>query len=185
MLARRDQDPPAGNGNRRIARRGRVWPVARAALSDAKWRAARCSVAITANSATNLPPTFYAMRSLIYIVATRGRSPSSGVAKGWFMRLTASIPVVLALTASIWAIPARADDWDLCKDEKLAVEQSIAACTRAINSKKFKARDLSTLYYNRAISYRQQGNNGQALADYNEAIRVDPRNEKPYNNRGN
>jgi tetratricopeptide (TPR) repeat protein len=101
------------------------------------------------------------------------------------MRLTASIPVVLALTASIWVVPARADDWDLCKDEKLALEQSIAACTRAINSKKYKARDLSTLYYNRAISYRQQGNNGQALADYNEAIRVDPRNEKPYNNRGN
>src|SRR5262245_20016953 len=98
--------------------------------------------------------------------------------------LRSSYLLIVAAVVGITVTPACADDWDVCKDEKMAADASVAACTRAINSKRFRLRDLSTLYYNRAISYRQQGHPDLAIADYGEAIKADPKYEKPWNNRG-
>src|SRR5919197_1186400 len=100
------------------------------------------------------------------------------------MHVSRGVLLLIAAVAGLAVGRAHADDWDMCKDEKLTADASIAACTRAINSKRFKARDLSTLHYNRAISYRQQSQLDLAITDYGEAIKADPKYEKPYNNRG-
>jgi tetratricopeptide (TPR) repeat protein len=39
-------------------------------------------------------------------------------------------------------------------------------------------------YYNRGISYAEKGEHDQAIADYTEAIRLDPKGATAYNNRG-
>src|SRR6516225_4005720 len=89
---------------------------------------------------------------------------------------------------------AAADDWETCA--KASGDTAIAACTRAIASPRFKGRDLVRLYYNRGIEYdekrdydrgnawRNKGDLDRAIADYNEAIRLDPKDAKAYNNRG-
>src|SRR5262245_25363597 len=83
------------------------------------------------------------------------------------------------------AIPALADDWTVCQDGAANPAISIEACTRAIGSGFYRNHDLSVLHYNRAVSHRKQGEDEAALADYSTAIRIDPRYEKPFNNRGN
>ena len=101
------------------------------------------------------------------------------------MRLRGVACVVAGVSIGAWGAPAFADDWGLCRDAAVAPPVSIAACTRAINSGRYRNRDLSVLLYNRGVSHRQQGNDDGAMADYSEAIRLDPAYEKPFNNRGN
>ena len=99
------------------------------------------------------------------------------------LRRTAFAVVICA--ASLTAAPARADDWDTCKDESVAADVSITACTKLINSRRNKGNDLAIAYYNRGISYRQKGDVDRALSDYNESIRINPSYARAFNNRGN
>jgi tetratricopeptide (TPR) repeat protein len=82
---------------------------------------------------------------------------------------------------------AAADDRDLCKTA--SGDTAIEACTRAIDSKKFnnkkQARVLSLLYTNRGVEYEIKKDYEKAIADHDQAIKVDPKNPAPYNNRGN
>ena len=75
--------------------------------------------------------------------------------------------------------PAAADDAMLCSRETGDVK--IAACTRAINS---GAGRPSINYYNRGYAYRKKGDMDRAIADYTEALRLDPKYAIAYNNRG-
>ena len=75
--------------------------------------------------------------------------------------------------------PAAADDAMLCSSETGDVR--IAACTRAINS---GAGRPSINYNNRGYAYRDKGDTDRAIADFNEAIRLDPKNAIAYTNRG-
>ena len=63
-------------------------------------------------------------------------------------------------------------------------EASIIACTQGIKSGKWKGRDLAAYYNNRAAAYRAKGDSDRAMADLNEAIRLDPKLAMAFNNRG-
>ena len=82
---------------------------------------------------------------------------------------------------------AAADDRDLCKTA--SGDTAIEACTRAIDSKKFnnkkQVRVLSLLYTNRGVEYEIKKDLGHAIADHDQAIKIDPKNSAAYNNRGN
>src|SRR3954462_10627183 len=80
---------------------------------------------------------------------------------------------------------AAADDRDVCKTA--SGDDAIAACTRAIDSKKFvkQKRVLSLLYTNRGVEYGIKNEFDKAIADHDQAIKIDPKNPAPYNNRGN
>ena len=82
---------------------------------------------------------------------------------------------------------AAADDRDACKTA--SGDTAIEACTRAIESKTFnnkkQTRVLSLLYTNRGVEYEIKKDFDKAIADHDQAIKVDPKNPAPYNNRGN
>src|SRR5262249_18456116 len=62
-------------------------------------------------------------------------------------------------------------------------DRLITVCTRAIEAGG-SAKDRSVAYDNRARGYQAKGDFDRALADYNESIRLDPRNAYAYDNRG-
>src|SRR6185312_1208918 len=82
---------------------------------------------------------------------------------------------------------AAADDRDMCKTA--SGETAIEACTRAIDSKKFnnkkQVRVLSLLHTNRGVEYEIMQEYDKAIADHDLAIKIDPKNPAPYNNRAN
>ena len=74
---------------------------------------------------------------------------------------------------------AAADDAMLCTSETGDV--AIAACTRAINS---GAGRPSINYNSRGEAYHGEGDMDRAIADYTEALRLDPKYTFAYYNRG-
>ena len=63
-------------------------------------------------------------------------------------------------------------------------EAAIIDCTQSINSGKWKGRYLAAFYSNRAAAYHDKGDLDRAVADLNEAIRLDPKLAMAFNNRG-
>ena len=68
--------------------------------------------------------------------------------------------------------------------EKSSGDGGIAACDRAIASGKFSGRMLSYLYSDRSFMRMQKGELESALADLNEAARIDSTNFYAFWNRG-
>jgi len=99
------------------------------------------------------------------------------------MKRLAQALLVFALAAASAAAPARAEEnGDRCfRGEG---ETAIAACTRAIQSGKFSGETLATLYHNRAIELRQDGDYDRAIADYSQAIQIDADFTGAYAGRG-
>lgn len=64
-------------------------------------------------------------------------------------------------------------------------EATIAGCTRVIEDVKHKPMGRGAAHYNRGNAYSARGEHDQAIADYDEAIKLDPKNASAYNNRGN
>jgi tetratricopeptide (TPR) repeat protein len=64
------------------------------------------------------------------------------------------------------------------------VDAQIAACTRQIGSGHFWGHDLAIVHYNRGIAWRAKGELDRAIADYDQALRLDAKDEHAYVNRG-
>jgi tetratricopeptide (TPR) repeat protein len=81
--------------------------------------------------------------------------------------------------------PARRRD---AQDSKTCAGSSgdagIAIRTREITSGKYTGAHLARRYYNRGVSYSAKDDNDRAIADYSEAIRLDPTLYPPRINRG-
>jgi len=90
--------------------------------------------------------------------------------------------VVAGLFLSNPTAAAPANDITTCANA--SGDAAIAACGRAIASRRLKGIDLAQLYYNRGVEYAAKGECKRAIADYNEAIRLDPKYVSAYNNRG-
>ena len=69
--------------------------------------------------------------------------------------------------------PALADDRADCRGTG-APEAVIAACTRVIGTGAVQGNQLADLYAARARAYRSQADLDRAIADFDEAIRIDP-----------
>src|SRR5438270_13243709 len=96
------------------------------------------------------------------------------------MRSIVSLVSGLVLLVGIAA--AKADDVATC--DKGWGEEKIAACSRVISSGKFKGHNLAVVFNSRGHGYRLKGDLDRAIADFGEAIRLDPKYALPYNNRG-
>src|SRR5258705_13975857 len=82
--------------------------------------------------------------------------------------------------------PAMASD----RSDRIACTQAdgpdakIAACTRLLESGKLTNQDRSKAYQARGIFWREKGERGRAIADFNEALRLTPNDSDVYKNRG-
>src|SRR4051812_15797827 len=89
----------------------------------------------------------------------------------------------LAFTSTVWlaATPAAADDVETC--EKTSGDEAIAACTRAINSGRYSGRELAALFNIRCFEWNGKQKRDKAIADCNQAIRLNPNYADSFFNR--
>jgi tetratricopeptide (TPR) repeat protein len=112
----------------------------------------------------------------MYECVTASRAPSPKVA-------APTVPNSGGLTGA--ANAQKSHDQILCDDPNSTDDQTIASCTAAIRSGRLKPADLAIEYYNRGIAFRHKGDYDRAIADYTQAITLDPKYENAYVNRGN
>lgn len=63
-------------------------------------------------------------------------------------------------------------------------DAAVAGCTRIIEDSKVKPKGRAAAYYNRGNAHSAKGDFAAAIADYDEAIRLDPKNARAVANRG-
>jgi tetratricopeptide (TPR) repeat protein len=85
-------------------------------------------------------------------------------------------------TLAISPVASADDDVHACSYDSDA-NARIAACTRAIGSRRYGDSDLADLYLERALAYSGV-DKGRSIADYTEAIRLNPENELLWIARG-
>jgi len=100
------------------------------------------------------------------------------------MILKSSLFAGFALTVVALTWPLRLFDANVstCKDASSATR--IEACSRAINTTGWHYDNLAWAYANRADAYRLKGNTDLAIADYDQAIRLEPHRSINHHNRG-
>jgi lipoprotein NlpI len=83
------------------------------------------------------------------------------------------------------AQPARATPRDVatCAQSK-DNDAAITGCTRVIDDSRVKPKGRADAYYNRGNAHSAKGDVAAAIADYNEAIKRDPKNAAALTNRG-
>jgi len=102
-------------------------------------------------------------------------------------RITRGIGSSLAI-AAMGMVPAAlvhaqgAADARVCAEKK--GDEAILACSRVIESKDAKLK-LDEAYFNRGVEWAAQGKHDSAIADYTNAIKLNPQYREAYNNRGN
>lgn len=107
------------------------------------------------------------------------------------IRRASSLCAVLAGAAALLAAgPSSAQPRgpaDQCSSESVRPQSRILACSDLITrqAQALSNENLSAAYNNRGISFAALGQADRAMEDYNESIRVDPRNAAAWNNRGN
>ena len=98
------------------------------------------------------------------------------------MRIFPLIAVVLFLSAL--AAPVRAGMKENCEQER-DWNLRIGGCTAVIRAGQWQGKELAWAYYNRGNAYRNLGEPRRAIADYDQALRLDPEHANAYGNRGN
>jgi tetratricopeptide (TPR) repeat protein len=87
-----------------------------------------------------------------------------------------------ALGVAAFGLVRSDDSGERCFTQEGAA--AIAACTKAIQSGRFSGAELASIYDNRAIELRQQGDFDRAIADYTAAIHIDAELTGAYTGRG-
>ena len=87
-------------------------------------------------------------------------------------------------TGVVWAVgkPAAGDGSQKCYTALNSV--AISYCTEAIESGQLSGKALGFAFYRRANAYNEIGERDRAIADYNQAIRINPNHAGSFSNRG-
>src|SRR5262249_30129616 len=85
------------------------------------------------------------------------------------------------MLGAIFAAPAVANDDSVCA-YSFDWDAVIKACDRLIAARKMSSRDLAVTYSNRGRAYDGKGDYDRAIADYNESIRLNPKDAVVYGN---
>lgn len=92
-----------------------------------------------------------------------------------------ALGVLFALASN--SLVANAADWDDCRVVTKPAS-AIPACTRLILSGSLRPADKAIAYYDRGTAYRHQGDPDRAIADFTQAVSLDPKRADAFNNRG-
>ena len=87
----------------------------------------------------------------------------------------------VVLTLLMIATATAAEDRETC--QKAEGQAAVAACTAVISSGQLQGHDLAAAYFSRAFNLNKLGEADRAIADYSEAIRLDPKYVVALNNR--
>jgi tetratricopeptide (TPR) repeat protein len=74
--------------------------------------------------------------------------------------------------------PSAASDWATCA--KATGDESIAACSRLIQSGERKGNELAAVHVNRCTAFDRKGDYDRAIPDCNEAIRLNPKSSSAF-----
>jgi tetratricopeptide (TPR) repeat protein len=100
------------------------------------------------------------------------------------MRFIGLIAATLCLAVLSPAAHAVSDaEWEDCRQQK-DHDLAIRACTKILSESGTSASDRSDALVNRGNAYDDNGDPDRALADYNLAISLNPRNNDAFYNRG-
>ncbi len=88
----------------------------------------------------------------------------------------------IAAFAPAAATAQDAEQWN-CRGDADDLDAQIKGCTQAIQSGKYRGKNLAWAYINRGSVYDYQRDFGRAIADLDEAIRLDPDAVAAYQNR--
>lgn len=106
-------------------------------------------------------------------------APAATGKKGRGVRRTAAVPGQQGQGPK-----ASAKDMAACAQTK-DHDATIAGCTTVIDDAKQKPKGRAAAYYNRGNAHSAKGDHEHAIADYDEAIKLDPKSaSSAYNNRG-
>lgn len=103
-----------------------------------------------------------------------------------FSKIAATALLSFAVLSPGWVSPALAqslEDSNCTGKFQLPADQQIGGCNEAIASGRFAGKDLAAAFNNRGVAYQAKGDLDRAIADYSEAIRLNPRLAVAYNNR--
>ena len=91
--------------------------------------------------------------------------------------------VCLMMAIAVPALGASRKDHDDCNADNDPA-RNIAGCTRVLGDLSEKAKTRSIAYVGRGLAYLDKGDRDSAIADFTDAIRLDPKNAHAYNDRG-
>ena len=76
--------------------------------------------------------------------------------------------------------------WAWCVNQggMFSADQRISGCSSLIQSGRVSGQNLAVVYHSRGLAYYDKGDDDRAIADYNEAIRLDPNFAYAYSSRG-
>jgi tetratricopeptide (TPR) repeat protein len=94
-----------------------------------------------------------------------------------------AISGVLLLAIAIPAWAAGQGNWDDCNQQG-DIDRRINGCTAIIQDQSESEKNRALAYNIRGAAYVAKSDLDRAIADYSEAIRLDPRSAFAYNNRG-
>ncbi len=92
------------------------------------------------------------------------------------------LAIALGLISFSSASAALRADRNTCTSETASDDATIKACTNIIDAQ--DKSDHAVAYYNRGFAYQNKGEYDRAIADYDQALRLDPKYAHAYNNRG-
>lgn len=91
--------------------------------------------------------------------------------------LTRGIGGIVAVAATIISASAQlSPHWQACTGNPgIDWDQQIKSCTALIESEKELKENVAIAFYNRALAYENKKDYTRAIADYDEAIRLNPK----------
>src|SRR5437016_5951869 len=97
----------------------------------------------------------------------------------WLTGLTIFLAFV---PAAVSQIPGRQDNWKQCTG--IDPDLSIGGCTALIQSGQVSKNDLAPVFNRRGIAYARKGELDKAIADFTDAIHLEPDYAAAFNSRG-
>jgi tetratricopeptide (TPR) repeat protein len=102
----------------------------------------------------------------------------------WFGCAVAGAFVAFGCVLSAPALALTQQEADWCTGKNATPDLQINGCTAAIQSGTLSGNALAAAYHSRGLGYAKRGDLKAAIADFDEAIRLNPQSALPYNDRG-